>query len=100
MVAVADAVSVNVLVLVVLVGLKKGVTPLGRPETDKLTGLLKPFCDVTVIVTAPFVFCVIAMLGDEAERVKFCAPAGQLFTRLAALTVPMPVAKSQPTAVP
>ena len=55
MVAVADAVSVNVLVLVVLVGLKKGMTPLGRPETDKLTGLLKPFCCVTVIVTPPLV---------------------------------------------
>jgi hypothetical protein len=54
-VAVADAVSVKVLVLVVLFGLKEGVTPLGRPDTDRLTGLLRPFCRVTVITAAPLV---------------------------------------------
>ena len=52
-VAVPLAVSVNVLVLVVLVGLNKAVTPLGRPEADKPTLPLKPFCGVTVIVLVP-----------------------------------------------
>jgi len=42
-VAVLLAVSVNVLVLVVLLGLNDAVTPLGRPDTDKLTLPLKPF---------------------------------------------------------
>jgi len=46
-------VSVKVLVVVVLVGLNDAVMPLGRPDTDKLTLLLKPFNGVTVMVLAP-----------------------------------------------
>ena len=42
-VAVPPAVSVSVLELVVLPGLNDAVTPLGRPEADKLTLALKPF---------------------------------------------------------
>ena len=49
------AVSVNVLVFVVLVGLNDAVTPLGKPDADKLTLALKPFCGTTVIVVAPLV---------------------------------------------
>jgi len=41
--AVLLAVSVKVLVLVVLLGLNDAVTPLGRPDADKLTLPLKPF---------------------------------------------------------
>jgi hypothetical protein len=70
-VAVALAVSVNVLVLVVLVvllGLKEAVTPLGRPEADKLTLPVKPFCGVTVIVLVPMVPCARLMLAEDAER--------------------------------
>ncbi len=48
--AVLLAVSVSVLVLVVLLGLNDGVTPLGRPEADKLTLPPKPLCGLTVIV--------------------------------------------------
>ena len=40
--AVLLAVSVNALALAVLAGLKDAVTPLGRPEADKLTLPLKP----------------------------------------------------------
>jgi len=36
----------------------------------------------------------------ESENEGFWAEAGQLLTRFAALTVPMPVAKSQPMLVP
>jgi hypothetical protein len=41
-VAVVLAVTVKVLALAVLVGLKDAVTPLGRPEADKLTLPVKP----------------------------------------------------------
>jgi len=53
MLATLLAVRVSVLVLLVLVGLNDAVTPLGSPETDKLTLPLKPFCGVTVIVLVP-----------------------------------------------
>jgi hypothetical protein len=41
--ALMPAVSVNVLLLVVLTGLKDAVTPLGSPAADRLTAPLKPF---------------------------------------------------------
>jgi len=46
--AVALTLSVNVLVVAVLAGLKDAVTPAGSPDTVKLTLPLKPFCGVTV----------------------------------------------------
>jgi hypothetical protein len=49
------AVSVSTLVLPVLVGLKEAATPLGRPDTDKLTIPVKPFTEVTVIVVVALV---------------------------------------------
>ena len=55
--AVLPAVSVNVLVLVVLLGLNDAVTPPGKPDADKLTLPLKPFCGVTVMVLVPVVPC-------------------------------------------
>ena len=67
-VAVASAVSVNVLVPVVLLGLKEAVMPLGRPEADKLTLPVNPFCGVTVIVLVPMVPCTRLMLAGDAER--------------------------------
>ena len=70
-VAVLLAVSVNVLVLAVLLGLNEAVTPLGRPDADKLTLPLKPFCGVTVMVLAPLApWVMLRPLGD-AESVKF-----------------------------
>jgi hypothetical protein len=67
--AVLLAVSVNMLVLVVLLGLNDAVTPLGRPEADKLTLALKPFCGVTEMVLVALVPCVIVKLFGVAERV-------------------------------
>ena len=49
------AVSVNVVVFFVLVGLNDAVTPLGKLEADRLTLPLKPFCGTTVIVVVPLV---------------------------------------------
>jgi hypothetical protein len=67
-VALALAVTVNVLVPVGLVGLKEAVTPLGRPEADKSTFPLKPFCAVTVIVLVPVAPCTKLTLAGDAER--------------------------------
>ncbi len=64
-VAVLLAVSVNVLPLAVLLGLNDAVTPLGRPEADKLTLLLKPFSGVTVMVLVPLVpWTTLRLLGE------------------------------------
>jgi hypothetical protein len=52
-VAAALAVNVTVLLVVVLPGLKDAVTPLGRPEADKLTLPLNPFTGLTVMVLPP-----------------------------------------------
>ena len=67
--AVLLAVSVNVLVLVVLLGLNDAVTPLGRPDADRLILPLKPFCGVTVMVLVPVAPCRIAKLFGDADRV-------------------------------
>jgi hypothetical protein len=67
--AALPAVSVNVLVVVVGLGLNDAVTPLGRPEADKLTLPLKPFCGVTLIALVPLPPCVIVKLVGDAERV-------------------------------
>ena len=66
--AVLLAVSVNVLVFAVVLGLNDAVTPLGRPVADKLTLLLKPFCGVIVIVLVPLAPCPIVKLLGDAER--------------------------------
>src|SRR5713226_7769557 len=68
-VAVLLAASVKVLVAVAGFGLKDAVTPLGKPEADRLTLLLKPFCGVTVTVTVlvPLAPCAIVTLLGDAE---------------------------------
>src|SRR5258708_27474748 len=69
-VAVLLAVKVSVLLLVVLVGLNVAVTPLGRPEADKPTLLLKPFSGVMVMLLVPAAPCTIVTLLGDAEREK------------------------------
>ena len=39
--------------VVLLLGLKDAVTPLGKPEAEKLTLLLNPFSGLTATVLAP-----------------------------------------------
>ena len=67
--AVLVAVRVKVVVLLVLMGLKEAVTPLGRPEADRLTLPLKPFWGVMVIMLVPLVPWTTLRLLGEAERV-------------------------------
>ena len=69
-VAVLLAVSVSVLLVVALEGLKLAVTPAGSPEADRLTLPLKPFTGLTLMVPVPLVPCVRLKLAGEAERLK------------------------------
>ena len=62
------AVRVNVLVFVVLTGLKEAITPLGNPDADKATLLLKPFKGTTAMVFVPLPACVRVMLFAVVER--------------------------------
>jgi hypothetical protein len=72
-VAVLLAVSVNVLVLVVAGGLNDAVTPLGKPEAERLTLPVNPFCPITVIVqVAVPPWPTLGLIG-EAVRVKLGA---------------------------
>jgi hypothetical protein len=90
--------------LVVVAGFvsKMALTPFGRPDTVKFTLPLNPFRGLIVMVLAPAAPWRKVKLVGDAERVKLgCGvEPGQLFTKLAALTVPIPVAKSQPVVVP
>src|SRR5215467_5989082 len=96
----AAAPTVNVRTLLEFAGLgtNEAVTPLGKPEAEKVTLPLKPFCGAIVIVLEPPAPCTMLSVFGDAERVKdgVCTAPGQLFTKFAALIVPMPVAKSQP----
>ena len=65
MVAALLAVSVNMLAVLAGFGLNDAVTPLGRPDADKVTLPPKPFCVLTVIVLVPLEPRVkVKLLGD------------------------------------
>ena len=70
-VAVLVVVSVMVLEPVVGFGLNDAVTPVGRPEADKLTLLVKPLCGVTVTLLVPLAPCAMLTLLGDAERGQF-----------------------------
>ena len=70
-VAVLVAVSVRVLVFVVLAGLNEGVTPLGRPEADKLTLPLKPLCGLMEMVVVPLAPWTMLKVPGDVESAKF-----------------------------
>jgi hypothetical protein len=101
-VAVLLAVSVNTLLVEVLLGLKEAVTPLGRPDAARLTLPANPPWGAKEIVVEPLVPCTSVRLPGVAESKKpwMGATPGQLLTKLVALMLPMPLAKSQPVEVP
>jgi hypothetical protein len=70
----ALAVSVSLLVVLVLAGLKAAVTPVGSPPTVRLTAPVKPFTGVTVMVLFPDVPCVTLRLAGAAANVTPGAP--------------------------
>jgi hypothetical protein len=72
--AVALAVKVSVLVVVAGLGLKDAVTPLGKPDAERVTLPLNPFSGVMVTVLVPLLPCVMVTLFGEGESVKFGVP--------------------------
>src|ERR1017187_6146568 len=68
--AVTLAVRVSVLLLVAGLGLNAAVTPLGRPDAERVTLPLKPFDGVMLIVLVPWLPCVMVTAFGEAERLK------------------------------
>ena len=94
--AVAPTVKVSVLVELAGFGLNSAVTPLGRFGTERFTLPLNPPCGTIVTVLVPLLPCTMVNEVGVAASEKFGIGAGQLFTRLAALIVPIPVAKSHP----
>ncbi len=91
----APAVSVRVLLVLVGLGLNAAVTPLGRPEAERVTLPLKPFCAVTVILLVPLLPCAMLKLLGVAESVKL-GPEGPVnaLIRPAPFGLPQPVARS------
>ena len=81
---------------------KAALMPFGQPEAVKLTLPLKPLRGLIEMVVEPEAPCRMVKLAGDTERRKLgcVVDEGQLLTRFAAFTVPMPVAKSQPVVVP
>lgn len=100
--AVPVAERVNRLLAVAGFAPNVAVTPFGTPDAVRATLPLKPLRGLMEMVVEEKAPCRIVTLAGEAERRKpgCVVKVGQLLTRLAALTVPMPVAKSQPVVVP
>jgi hypothetical protein len=71
---VALAISVSVLVKAIGFGLNAAVTPLGKPDAERVTLPLKPFTGAMVIVLVPLLPCVMVALFGEGESVKFGVP--------------------------
>ena len=98
-VAVLLAVKVTVVPEVELVGLNDAVTPLGRPEAEKLTLLLKPFVPVTVIELEPLLPCATVRLDGEAASEKSAVPVeppASAVISAAPFGLPQPVTRSNP----
>ena len=68
--AVGLADRISELVVVVLLGLNEAVTPLGRPEADRLMVPLKPACRATVIVLVALEPCGTVSPVGTAEMLK------------------------------
>lgn len=80
--ALALAVKVNVLPVVELVGLNDAVTPLGRPETLRLTVPLNPLAGTMAMLVAAVAPWTTYNAGGLACRLKF---AGAVTCRVSAV---------------
>lgn len=93
------AVKVTVLPVVELVGLNDAVTPVGRPDAEKLTLPLNPFVGETEIELEPLLPCATVKLLGDAESEKSAVPVeppASAVTRAAPFGLPQPVTRSKP----
>jgi hypothetical protein len=90
-VAVLAAVSVSTLVDVVGLVPNAAVTPLGRPEAERVTLPVNPPEGVTVIVSVPLAPWATERVVAEAERVKPGVPTVSLMVVLAVVLPDVPV---------
>jgi hypothetical protein len=90
--------NVTVEVLLVVVGLKAAVTPLGSPDTPRITVPLKLFSGVTVIVATPVLDRVRLSADAELDSKKDGCPDVPVksLTRCCPPGEPHPVARSYP----
>lgn len=90
--------------LLAVAGLEPNValTPFGKPDAVRVTLPLNPLSGLMVMVVEPEApWRSVKPVGDDESVKPGCVETvGQLLTKLAALTLPMPVAKSQPVVVP
>lgn len=86
--AVVEAVSVSVLLVAVLMGLKEAVTPLGKPEADKLALPVNPFCPASVTVVIPLAPCAMPNIAGVAAIVKLPAETTVRLTVVVLVKVP------------
>ena len=95
------AVNVSTLLPVVLLGLKAAVTPLDKPDADKFTLAVKPFCGTTVIVLVPFApWKKLKLLGAaESVNLPFVFTVSAIVTELPKKPdIPLMVTLVTPTA--
>jgi len=78
MAAVVEAVSVRALVVLAGLVANPAVTPLGKPEADKVTLPLNPLAGETVMVLPPAVPCVMVTVPGEADKLKSGGGAAEL----------------------
>lgn len=84
------AVKVSVLVPVAGLGLKFAVTPLGRPEAERVTLPLKPSCGVMVTVLVTWLPCVTLTLLGFASNVKSGLVGASALIKAAPFGLPQP----------
>lgn len=94
--ALAFAESVSVLPVVAGSGIKEAVTPLGKPDADKLTLPPKPLIGLTAIVLVAPVPCTMLRLAGDAERLKSADGTTVSETEVELVTLPeVPVIVSE-----
>ena len=93
--AVLLAVRVSMLVDVAGFVPKVAVTPVGRPEAERMTLPVKPLTGMTVIVVLPEPPCVIATVVGDADKLKFgVADEASALINPLPFGLPHPVARS------
>ena len=83
--------------VVELVGLNAAVTPLGRPDAEKLTLPLKPFTSLTETELEPLLPCATVKLLGEADSEKSAVPDEPPASAVISATpfgLPQPVTRS------